>query len=103
MSEITVNSTFGQIHDLPEFGAAADFIVPVNSEQGAQMAMAPLAFFAQIGWSPEGMAEGFERISEICKSGESQKNRLTAVFVDGQRGLSPRREYVSFSICRKIK
>ena len=70
MSEITVNSTFGQIHDLPEFGAAADFIVPVNSEQGAQMAMAPLAFFAQIGWSPEGMAEGFERISEICKSGK---------------------------------
>lgn len=71
MSKISIQHTFGQIHDLPEFGAAADYIVPVNNEQGAQMAMAPLAFFAQIGWSPEGMAEGFARISEICESGKT--------------------------------
>lgn len=70
MEKITVNHTFGQIHDLPEFGEAADYIVPINNEQGAQMAAAPLAFFAQIGWSPEAMAYGFERLREICSSGK---------------------------------
>ena len=69
MRKIAVNTTFGQIHDFPEFGAAADYIIPLNSEQGAQIAMASLTFMAQIGWSPEGIAEGFERISEICESG----------------------------------
>ncbi len=70
MGKTTNMTTFGQIHDYPEFGNAADYIVPVSSEQGKQMADAPLEFFRQIGWSPEGMAEGFDRISEICLSGK---------------------------------
>ena len=70
MANVTPEWTFGQIHDLPEFGDAADYIVPVVGEQGAQMAAAPLMYFGQIGWSPEGMAEGFNRIAEICAGGE---------------------------------
>lgn len=71
MEKITKMSTFGQIHDLPEFGGIADYLVPVAGEQGQQMANAPLAAFEQIGWSPEAMADGFSRLQEICASGKT--------------------------------
>ena len=70
MSKISIHDTFGQIHDRPEYGDVADFIVPGGIDKSSQMAMAPLAFFAQVGWNPEAMAEGFERVSEICESGK---------------------------------
>lgn len=70
MEKITEKSTFGQIHDLPEFQGVADYIVPVAGEQGQQMANVPLSFFTQYGWSPEAMACGFSRLQEICIQGK---------------------------------
>jgi len=70
MSNITENSTFLQIHDLPEYGAVADYIVPAGADPSSQMANAPLAAFEQIGWSPEAMAYGFERVRDICAAGK---------------------------------
>lgn len=70
MGKITEMLTFAQIHDMPEFAECADYVVPVAGEQAQQMAVTPLAFFAQIGWSPEAMANGFSRLQEICVQGK---------------------------------
>lgn len=103
MKTISPDMTFEQIHDALEFTGAADWLVPVKGDAAGQMAQMPLSFTAQLGWSPEAMAEGFQYIGGLSEAG---KTICYPLYTEDELAEDPsaaQRYLVHFSVEKKAR